>query len=100
MSEKVKQLTREQAIALGESRVWESWTPEQIVKFQLFQDLLAIPFGKFHESMGKVLGRPVYTHEFAFRDELIKEYLGEKQTPTLEEIINLIPEEKRIVIGI
>lgn len=100
MSNKVQQLTREQAIALGKSKEWEKWTPEEIVKFQLFQDLLAVPFGKFHESMEKVLRRPVYTHEFAFRDELIKEYLGEKQMPTLEEILNLIPEQKRIIIGI
>ena len=29
---------------------------------------------------------------------IIKEYLGVKEKPTMEEIINLIPEEKRIII--
>ena len=48
--------------------------------------------------MEKVLARPVYTHEFGYKDNLIKEYLGEKEPPTLEEIISLIPKEKTIVI--
>jgi len=37
---------------------------EEIVKFQLFQDCLAIPFDRFHAAIEKVLKRPVYTHEF------------------------------------
>jgi hypothetical protein len=52
----------------------------------------------FHEAIEKTLGRPVFTHEFAFRDELRKELYGEKEPPTLEEICALIPEEKLILI--
>lgn len=94
-----RQLTKEEAIAMSDSKVWEGWTPEQIVRFQLFQKLLSIPFDKFHEAIETVLGRPVFTHEFAFRDNLVLEYLGEKPTPTLEEIIDLIPADKRIIIS-
>lgn len=61
---------------------------------------LCLDFSRFHEAVEKVLQRPVFTHEFAEPDELKKEYLGVKEAPTLEEIINLIPEEKRIVIGL
>lgn len=94
------QLTKEQAIAFHESQQYSSMDAEQIVRFQLFQKRLCMPFDIFHEAIEKVLKRPVYTHEFAYRDNLILEYLGEKPTPTLEEIIDLIPADKRLVIGL
>ena len=94
----MKQLTKEQAIAMAESGAWKDWTDEQIVRFQLFQNRLCMDFSRFHEAMGNVLDRPVYTHEFAYPDKLKEEYLGVKEKPSMEEIINLIPEEKRIII--
>lgn len=98
----MKQLNEAQAIKMAESKVWENWTDEQIVRFQLFQDRLCMNFSRFHEAMGKVLDRPVYTHEFCSsnHENLIKEYLCAKPKPTLEEIINIIPEEKRLIIGV
>jgi hypothetical protein len=96
----MEQLTKEQAIAFAESGVWKEWTNEQIVRFQLFQDKMCMPFSRFHEAITKVLGREIWTHEFAFIDEIKKEYLGAKDAPTFEEIVNLIPEEKRLIIGI
>lgn len=99
--DKVEQLTKEQAIALHDSKAWEAWTPDEIVKFQLFQSFLAVPFDKFHEALEAVLGRPVFTHELELNyDGIVAEYLKEKPAPTFEEVINLIPEEKRIIIGI
>lgn len=95
-----RQITQEQAIAIYNSGVWKSCTDEEIVRFQLFQDCLALPFGRFHEAVEKVLGRAVFTHEFAYRDELIREFLGGKPAPTFEEIMNLIPEEKRIILAV
>lgn len=91
-------LTREQAVALHESKFWESQTYRQRAEFQLFEERLCMPFGVFHEAIEKTLGRPVFTHEFAFIDGLRKEFLGERSAPSLEEIINLIPEEKRLVV--
>lgn len=96
----MEQLTKEQAIAMASSDVTKDWSAEQIVRFQLFQDRLCMDFGRFHEAMEKVLGRSIWTHEFAGRDSLILEYLGEKPAPTMDEIINLIPAEKRIIIGV
>ncbi len=94
----MKQLTKEQAILFSESQTWIDWSHEEIVRFQLFQDKLCMPFSRFHEAIEKVLDRSVFTHEFAFADNLKKEYLGEKKGPTFEDIINLIPKEKRIIL--
>ena len=69
-----KQLTRDEAIALYDSGEWEAWTDQQIVEFQLFQDKLAVPFGRFHQAIEAVLGHGVWTHEFADPQHLIDEY--------------------------
>lgn len=94
------QLTEEQAIAIYESKEWEDWNDEQIVRLQLFQNRLCVPIEVFKKSLFKVFGRPVYTHELTSsnHNNLIEEYLGTRPAPTIEEIINLIPEEKRITI--
>lgn len=93
-----RQMTREQAIAFHDSKVWESWTPEQIVRLQLFQRLPCIPHSVFHKAIGDVLGRPVYSHEFEFPERLVLEYLGDKPAPTLSEILSLIPANKQVQI--
>jgi hypothetical protein len=96
----MKQMTEKQAIKIANSEIWKDMTDEEIVKFQLFTDRLCMPFGEFHRAIETVLQRPVYTHEFAFVDNLKKEFLKEKLPPTFEEICNLIPKEKRIIINI
>jgi len=57
-----------------------------------------MPFEIFTEAIEEVLGRPVYTHEFADIQSIRDEYLTLKPPPTLEEIIELIPEEKRLIV--
>jgi hypothetical protein len=64
---------REDAIALSKSGFWKEMTLEAIVRFQLFEDLLCMPFNVFHEAVEKVLGRSVWTHEFAEPDRLRSE---------------------------
>lgn len=91
-------LTREQAIRLFDSEWWKDRTPEEIVKFQLFEDRLCMPFSEFHEAVRVVLGRPVFTHEFGSSGGLRKEYLGEKPAPTFEEIMSIIPADKRVLV--
>ena len=94
----MKQLTKEQALAFFENKLYEGWTDRQIAEFQIEQDRLCMPFDVFHEAIEKTLGRPVFTHEFAFCEELRKELYGEKEPPTFEEICALIPNEKLILI--
>ena len=94
----MKQFTRLQAVLFYQSGEWKDWTDEEIVKIQLFQDKLCLPFEKFRQSVESVLKRPVWTHEFATPKSLIDEYQRERPAPTFEEILALIPEEKRIII--
>lgn len=73
----MEQFSKEQAQAILQSRVWESWTDEQIVRFQLFQDNQIMPFSKFHLTLERYIGRPVYTAELDYnKDKLKKGYMG------------------------
>ena len=94
----MKQLSKQEAIKFENSQVWEDWPDDQLAGFQLFQKRLCIDFSRFHKAMETVLDRPIFTHEFADRDKLIAEYLGKKEPPTMEEILNLIPKEKRLIL--
>ncbi len=94
-------LTEKAAIEFAKSGVWKEWTDEQVVKFQLYQDMLCMDFSRVHRAMEKVLGRPILTHEFAFTDQLVLEYEGKKGKPTFQEIMDLIPKDKQIIfVGI
>ena len=92
-------VTKEEAVALADSKFWESMTLKERATFQMFEERLCMPFDIFHEAVEKTLGRPVFTHEFGLNIEgLKKELLGEEKAPSLEDIINMIPEEKRLVV--
>ncbi len=59
-----------------------------------------MPFGVFHEAVEKALGRPVFTHEFANPDALKSELMGYRPPPSIQEIIEMIPSDKRILISL
>lgn len=92
------ELTKEQAIALFESGFWEGMTERERAEFQLYQPCLCMPFDVFHSAMEKALGRPVWTHEFAFPDHLKKEMRGERPAPSFDEIVALVPEQLRPIV--
>lgn len=94
----MKELTQGAAIALYESGWWKGMPDRDVVSFQLFQDRLCMPFGDFHAAVERVLKRPIWTHEFAFVDQLRNEFLGNRPAPTFEEIINLLPQDKVILL--
>lgn len=95
----IKQLSKKAALALGESKFWESLSFEQRARFQLYQNLLCMPFDVFHEAVEKTLGRPVWTHEFANQKSLQKELEGLKKAPTFDEIMNLLPRNILIIMN-
>ena len=70
----IEQITEEEAVRIYTSGEWKNWTDEQIAEKQLYQRRLCVPFDKFHAAMEKVLGRPIWTHEFANSSALIAEY--------------------------
>lgn len=94
----MREITKEQATKLYDSKFWENVSYRNRAIFQLFTDKLCMPFDVFHEAVEKTLGRPVWIHEFAYPELLQAEIMGEKSRPTFKEIMDLIPEEKRIVI--
>jgi hypothetical protein len=67
-------MTREEAVKMADSKWYELKTAEEIVKFQLYEERLCMPFSLFHKAIEEVLGRPVYTHEFACVKNLQKEF--------------------------
>lgn len=92
-------MTEEQAIKLAETRFWEEMTYEQRARFQLVEKRLCMPFGVFHEAIEKTLGRPVFTHEFGLNyDALVAEMFDGADPPTMEEIMEMISADKRIVV--
>lgn len=47
----------------------------EIFLFQIHQECLSVPFDLFHKATESVLGRAVFTHEFAKPEFLLKEYI-------------------------
>jgi hypothetical protein len=84
----MKQFTKEQAITFANEKLYENMTDEQISIFQLDQKFLCMPFDVFVRAISKVLGRSVYTHEFAKPEALKREMYGEIPTPTESQVIN------------
>ena len=92
-------MTKQEALALAKTKWWERKTHREISEFQLFEDKLCCPFGIFHEAIEKTLGRSVYTHEFGLNaDGLKKELMGEKESPSFQEILDLIPKDKQVIM--
>jgi len=90
-------MTREKAIELGQSGWWVDKPDYDVALFQLQEEMLCMPFGDFHKAVEGALKRPVWTHEFAKPDLLLKELLGDREKPTMEEIIGQLPEAKTIL---
>jgi hypothetical protein len=69
-------VTREEAIALAKSGWWRKATDEEIAVFCLNEPRLCCPWDVYHRSIEKLLGRPVFTHEFADPRKLLEEALA------------------------
>ena len=65
-------MTREQAIAIGESGWWKLYPARDVALAQLRQPFLCMPFGDFHRIVEDAIGGPVWTHEFARPASLIE----------------------------
>ena len=89
---------KEAAIELSKTEWWKTKTHREIAKFQLFTVELCCPFPVFHKAVEESLGRDVFTHEFALNyGGICREFIGEEVSPTMQQIIEMIPEEKRII---
>ena len=94
-------MKKDEAIRLGKSEVWKDWTPYERAYFQLHEDLLCMPFEVFHKSVEEALGRPVWSHEFGLNIKGLRAELeGKGEKPSFDDILNMIPEEKRVVVEV
>lgn len=85
----MKELTKNEAMAFCTTNIWKKLSDIERAWFQLYQPFLAMPFSEFHRCMEVLLGRPVWTHEFADPDSLKIEAIT-KQKITFEQILDKI----------
>jgi hypothetical protein len=92
-------LTTRQALEMADSKWWVGMSDRDVAMFQLHQPLLCMPFAAFQATVERALMRPVFTHEFSGGNmEILRSELrGEISAPTLDQIMDLIPVEKRII---
>jgi hypothetical protein len=95
----VAPITEAEALAFGESGAWMTLTNRERAELQLWARLLCMPFATFHASLEAALDRPVWTHEIADPERLLRELEGLQAAPDLEGIIGQVPADKRVVIG-
>ena len=93
-------MDKQTAIDLAKSNWWEKKYPEAVALAQLEEPLLCMPWEIFHKTVEEVLKRPVYTHEFADPELLIKEIRGQRLPPTIEELLEQLPKDKTIMVAI
>jgi hypothetical protein len=94
-----KSIGRARARALAETKWWLVQTPREIARIQLFTAEQCMPFPLFHRAMELSLRRPIMLHEFGLNVEgLIQEFLGERDAPTLEETLALVPANKTLLV--
>ncbi len=90
-----KSIGRSRAIALFESGWWLDRPAREVAKFQLFTAELCLPFDVFHRALEETLRRPVWIHELGLNlDGIFQEFLDERDAPSVEEILALLPPEK------
>jgi hypothetical protein len=89
---------KEKAIQLAKTEWWKTVTPLEAFLFQMQTKELCMDFGDFQGAAEQILGRPVWTHEFANLSALMAELKGEIARPSMEDIINKLPAEKRILL--
>lgn len=95
-------MTTEEAVKLAETGWWTKVSAEEAAMFQLFERHLCMPFADFHAGVEKLLGRGVWSHEFAFADQpggLREQALGKAVAPTFDQILGLIPEHLRVIVA-
>lgn len=91
-------MTEKEAKNLYKTKWWEILSNKEIVGFQLFENRLCMPFDIYHRAVEKVLGRPVWTHEFGLNIEGLRKEFKKGKSLTLKEIIELMPEEKQVFL--
>jgi len=64
----------------GENHWWESDDLIIVARHQIFEKILLVDFDLFLQGIGKLLGRPVWTHEFGLNIEGLRKEAKEAIT--------------------
>lgn len=80
----------------------EALTPdEREAEMRSFDGPVEVPFDLMHRRMESLVGRPVWTHEMGLNWEgLCREARWESRPATIEEIIDIVPQVKRVVVDL
>lgn len=74
-------MTEDEALRRYGTAWWRTVTDEELVRFQLFEARLCMPFGTFHAALERVLNRPVFAHEIGLCLPKLKEEFNTKFPP-------------------
>lgn len=72
-------------------------TEERVAEFDSWGPILEIDFDKFHERMQELVGRPVWTHEFA-RPEYLRNEILTGTHPTMDGVLAKLPADKPVIV--
>ncbi len=90
-------LNYEEAVAKYNSKWWEGKSAKEIVDFQLYEVRECMPLDIFQQALTEMLGRDVYTHEFADFKALQEEYEGKRQFDGLIPSFRRVAPDKPII---
>ena len=85
-NDRAQSIGRDKAIELANSAWWTRQPPEVVFYTQLMTCELCMPFGEFQRVAEIALNRGVFTHEFARPDNLMQEYHGLREAPSMDDI--------------
>lgn len=71
---------------------------ERATELKLLFGPLEIPFEKVHQRIEELVGRPVWTHEIGLNHNGLIEEARDGQHPSFQEIVDLIPSEKQVLV--
>lgn len=94
----INRLTRDQAVALYDSRFWRYLNLEERACFQLSEDRLCMPFPVFHHAVEVCLQRKVAAGEYLWPKRLLREIAPGATPPSKERILELVPQQRRPLI--
>ncbi len=71
---------------------------ERAEELKLLYGPLEIPFDMLHKRIEGLVGRPVFTHEMGLNSDGLIEEARNRNHPTMEEVVDLLPKDKPTII--
>lgn len=96
-------ITLEQAEEIEKTKFYCFLDAKQIVRFQICLNMWCLEPGLFYAALEKILGRKISSEfgndvlpEYSYiHDDIIDEYLQKETIPTINELIEMLPKDKK-----